>query len=180
MARLKDLYLKTVKKELSEEFGIKNELAIPKITKVVVNAGVGRATQDTKHLTDAEEAIIAITGQKPVRTIAKKSIASFKVREGNPVGVSVILRSDMMYEFVDRLVNVALPRIRDFRGVKRTAFDGKGNYSVGIKEHTVFPELIGKEVSPISVQVNIETSANNNEEGLALLKALGFPFKAEE
>jgi large subunit ribosomal protein L5 len=180
MSRLKDLYQNKIKQELVTEFGIKNENAIPKLKKVVVNAGVGRAVQDSKYLTEAEEALEAITGQKAVKTVSKKSIAGFKVREGNPVGVSVTLRGEMMYEFIDRLINATLPRIRDFRGIKGTAFDGHGNYSVGLKEHTVFPELINKEVPPISLQVNIETSAQNNQEAHYLLKALGFPFKAEE
>lgn len=179
MARLKELYETKLKKELEGSLGISNEMAVPKVEKVVINAGVGKATQDSKYLTEAEEALTAITGQKPVRTKAKKSIAGFKVREGNPVGVSVTLRGEMMYEFLDRLVNVALPRIRDFRGVKSTAFDPSGNYSIGIKEHTVFPELIGKEVDPISIQVNIKVSAKDKEESLALLRALGFPFVKE-
>lgn len=180
MSRLKDLYQEKIKPELKKELGIKNDMAVPKIVKVVVNAGVGRATQDSRYLTEAEEALAAITGQKPIQTKAKKSIAGFKVREGNPIGVSVTLRGEMMYEFIDRLVNVALPRIRDFRGIKRTAFDGHGNYSIGIKEHTVFPELIGKEVSPISIQVNIETSAKTDAEALKLLEVMGFPFKKED
>lgn len=180
MARVKKLYLEKIEKELAEELGISNKNAIPKIVKVVVNVGVGRAVQDSKYLKEAEEALEAITGQKPVQTVSKKSIAGFKIREKNPIGVSVTLRGNIMYEFIDRLVGVALPRVRDFRGIKRTAFDGKGNYSVGIKEHTVFPELINKEVSPISFQVNIETTAKTNTEGLALLKKIGFPFKAEE
>jgi len=178
--RLKDLYQRKIKEELKKEFSIKNEMAIPRLKKVVLNSGVGKSIQDSKYLTEAEEVLTAITGQKPIQTVAKKSIAGFKVREGNAIGVSVTLRGDMMYEFIDRLVNVALPRIRDFRGIGGRSFDGHGNYSVGIKEHTVFPEMIGKDVSPISLQVNVETSANNNEEARALLKALGFPFKAEE
>ncbi|MDD3678787.1 MAG: 50S ribosomal protein L5 [Patescibacteria group bacterium] len=180
MSRLKELYKSKIKNELAKEFDIKNVNAIPQIKKVVVNAGVGRATQDSKYLVEAEEALVSITGQKAVKNVAKKSIAGFKIREGNAIGVSVTLRNEMAYEFIDRLVNATLPRIRDFRGIKRTAFDGNGNYSIGIKEHTVFPEMIGKEVNPISLQVNIETSAKNNEEALALLRAMGFPFKAEE
>lgn len=180
MARLKTLYREKLEKELAEELGIKNKNAIPRITKVVINIGVGRAVQDAKYLKEAEEALEAITGQRPVKTVSKKSIAGFKIREKNPIGVSVTLRGDIMYEFIDRLISVTLPRVRDFRGIKRTAFDGMGNYSVGIKEHTVFPELINKEISPISLQVNIQTSAKNNNEGISLLKAFGFPFKAEE
>ena len=179
MSRLKDLYQNKIKPELAKEFEIKNALAIPKITKVVVNAGVGKATQDSKYLTEAVEAITAITGQKPVTTRARKSIAGFKLREGNAVGVSVTLRDERMYEFLDRFVNAALPRIRDFRGIKATAFDGHGNYSVGIKEHTVFPEMIGKDVAPVSLQVNVSTTAKNNEQAKALLKQMGFPFVTE-
>lgn len=177
MARLKDLYDKKIKAELGSELGIKNPMAIPKITKVVVNAGVGRATVDSKNLEFAEEAIATITGQKPVRTKAKKSIAGFKLREGMAVGTSVTLRGEKMYEFIDRLINAALPRVRDFRGISATAFDGRGNYSLGIKEHAVFPELIGKDVTPVSFQVNVATTAENDEQARALLKAFGFPFK---
>lgn len=179
MSRLKDLYTNKIKAELAKEFDIKNDMAIPGITKVVVNVGVGKATQDSKYITEAVEAITAITGQKPMITKAKKSIAGFKLREGNAVGVSVTLRGEKMYEFIDRLVNAALPRIRDFRGIKGTAFDGQGNYSVGIKEHTVFPELISKDVPGISLQVNVTTSAKNNEQAKSLLKHLGFPFASE-
>lgn len=177
MARLKDLYNNKVSQEIAEQFGIKNKMAIPKIVKVTVNAGVGRAVKDSAKMKEAEEALTVITGQKPMQTIAKKSIAGFKIRDGMPVGVSVTLRGEIMYEFLDRLINSAIPRVRDFRGLKATAFDGKGNYSLGIKEHTVFPELIGKESIAIPLQVNIETTASNNEEALALLTALGFPFK---
>jgi large subunit ribosomal protein L5 len=179
MSRLKELYLKKIKGELAKDFDIKNEMAIPRLTKVVVNAGVGKATQDSKYLSEAEAALAAITGQKPVLNKARKSIAGFKLREGNAVGVSVTLRGEMMYEFIDRLINSALPRIRDFRGIKTSAFDGQGNYSVGIKEHTVFPELISKDVTPISLEVNINTNAKNNEEARALLAQLGFPFVKE-
>jgi len=179
MSRLKDLYQNKIKAELAKEFDIKNDMAIPRVTKIVVNVGVGKATQDSKYLTEAEEAVKTITGQKPVLNKARKSIAGFKLREGNPVGVSVTLRGERMYEFIDRLVNSALPRIRDFRGIKSTAFDGRGNYSVGIKEHTVFPEMIGLDTAPISLQVNIGTTAKNNEQAKALLSHLGFPFVKE-
>jgi large subunit ribosomal protein L5 len=179
MSRLKDLYEKKIKTELAKEFDIKNEMAIPRVVKVVVNAGVGKATQDSKYLTEAEAAITAITGQKPVTTKARKSIAGFKLREGNAVGVSVTLRGERMYEFIDRLVNATFPRIRDFRGIKANAFDGHGNYSVRLKEHTVFPELIGSDIAPISLQVNINTSAKNNEQAKALLTHMGFPFVKE-
>lgn len=177
MARLKDLYNKDIQKQLGEKIGRTNALSIPKITKVVVNSGVGRAALDAKKIDEVEEALAAITGQTPVRTKARKSIAGFKLREGMPVGVMVTLRGDRMYEFLDKLVNVALPRVRDFRGISYDAFDGHGNYSMGIKEHTVFPELIGKDVPAISLQVNIETTAKNNDEARELLTAFGFPFR---
>jgi large subunit ribosomal protein L5 len=179
MARLKDLYLSKIKPELEKSLGIDNVMAVPKITKVVVNAGVGRAVQDSKKIEEAEEAVATITGQHPLRTKAKKSIAGFKLREGMPVGVTVTLRGEKMYEFIDRLVNAALPRVRDFRGINPDAFDGNGNYSLGIKEHTVFPELIGKDVTAIPLQVNIQTTAKSDDEGRELLKSFGFPFRTK-
>jgi large subunit ribosomal protein L5 len=180
MARLKDLYLKKIQKHMGEFTGRTNPLAIPKIKKVVVNVGIGRAVADAKLVDAVDEALVAITGQAPVKTKAKKSIAGFKLREGVVIGEMVTLRGDRMYEFIDRLVNVALPRVRDFRGINPDAFDGQGNYSLGIKEHTVFPELIGKDVPAISLQVNIETSAKNNDEARELLKEFGFPFRSKE
>lgn len=177
MAKIKDLYEKNIKPQLSNELGIKNPMAVPRISKVVLNAGVGRAVLDSKNIETAAEALAAISGQAPVKRAAKKSIAGFKLREGMAVGVSTTLRGEKMYEFIDRLINVALPRVRDFRGIKNEAFDGLGNYSLGIREHTVFPELIGKDVPAISLQVNIETTAKTEEEAKALLSALGFPFK---
>jgi large subunit ribosomal protein L5 len=176
MARLKELYDKTIRKELGAELSISNIMAVPQFKKVVVNAGVGRAVADAKIIDEVVDALSAITGQKPIKTIAKKSIAGFKLREGVPVGVAVTLRGERMYEFLDRLVNSALPRVRDFRGISKDAFDGHGNYSVGIKEHTVFPELIGKDVTPISFQVNIETTAKSDDEARELLKKFNFPF----
>jgi len=179
MAKIKDLYEKKIKKELASSLGIKNLMAVPRISKVVLNAGVGRAVADSKNIELSQEALMVITGQKPVQKTAKKSIAGFKLRAGMPIGVSVTLRGEKMYEFIDRLVNVALPRVRDFRGIESTAFDGRGNYSLGIREHIVFPELIGKDVAPVSLQVNIETTAKDNERAKDLLLALGFPFKHE-
>lgn len=179
MARLKDLYKEKVASEVAKELGIDNVMAIPKITKITVNAGVGRAVKDSSKIKEAEDAIATITGQKPMQTLSRKSIAGFKIRDNMPIGVSVTLRGEIMYEFLDKLINVAIPRIRDFRGLKRTAFDGRGNYSLGIKEHTVFPELIGQESQPISLQINIDTTAKNNEEALFLLSSFGFPFKKE-
>lgn len=180
MARLKDLYEKKIKPDLAESLGIKNPMALPKIVKITINAGVGRAVQDSKRLEEAEEALMAITGQRPVRTIAKKSIAGFKIREKMPIGTMVTLRGDRMYEFLDVLVNAALPRVRDFRGINGEAFDGHGNYSLGIKEHTVFPQLIGKDVAAIPFQVNIQTTAKNNEDAKVLLTAFGFPFRSNK
>lgn len=180
MARLKDLYLKKIRPHMAEFTSRKNIMAIPKIKKVVINVGAGRAIADSKNLEMVEEALTEITGQHPVKTIAKKSIAGFKLREGMAIGAMVTLRGDRMYEFIDRLVNAALPRVRDFRGINPDAFDGRGNYSLGIKEHTVFPELIGKDVPGISLQVNIETTAVNNDEARELLKEFGFPFKGRE
>lgn len=178
MARLKDIYNKEIRAKLASELSVKNANAIPKITKIVINAGVGRAVADVKRLEEAQSALEAITGQKSVRTKAKKSIASFKLRTGMPVGAVITLRGDRMYEFLDRLVNAALPRVRDFRGISKDAFDADGNYSLGIKEHTVFPELIGQDVAPISLQININTTAQNKEQAHALLSAFGFPFKS--
>lgn len=178
MARMKDLYQKTVAKELLTELGLKNVNEIPKITKVVINAGVGRATVDAKRLEAVVKGLTEIAGQAPVITKAKKSIAGFKLREGMNVGASVTLRGERMYEFLDRLVSVALPRVRDFRGIKKDAFDGHGNYSLGIREHGIFPEIPFEEASePFGLQVNISTSAKNDEQAKALLTHLGFPFK---
>jgi large subunit ribosomal protein L5 len=177
MARLKELYKSKVAPELKQEFSYKNVNQIPKISKVVVNAGVGRAVANSKFLEDAVSAITKITGQKPVVTKAKKSIAGFKIREGMNLGVMVTLRDERMYEFIDRLVNVALPRVRDFRGLN-AKLDGHGNYSLGLREHGVFPEISFEEATtPISLQVVVTTSAKTDEEAKSLLTHLGFPFK---
>lgn len=178
MARMKDFYQKTVTGELRKEFGYTNVHQIPKVTKVIVNAGVGRASVDAKKLDAVVAGLAQITGQAPVINKSKKSIAGFKLREGMNIGTSVTLRGDIMYEFLDRLVNVALPRVRDFRGLKKDAFDGHGNYSLGIREHGVFPEISFEEASePFGLQVNISTTASNDAEAKALLTHLGFPFK---
>jgi large subunit ribosomal protein L5 len=179
MARLKELYDKKIKSELATKLGIKNQMSIPKFSKVVINVGVGRAVADSKKLEEVEVAVTKITGQHPVRTKAKKSIAGFKIRDGMAIGCMVTLRGEKMYEFIDRLINASLPRVRDFRGINPDAFDGQGNYSLGIKEHTVFPELIGQDDVPISLQVNIETTAKNNDEARELLAAFGFPFRSK-
>lgn len=178
MARMKDLYKKTIAPELATELGLTNVNQIPRVVKVVVNAGVGRAALDSKKLDAVVGGMKKLTGQAPVITKAKKSIAGFKLREGMSVGATVTLRGDMMYEFLDRLVSVALPRVRDFRGIKKDAFDGHGNYSLGIREHGVFPEIPFEEATePFGLQINISTSSNNDENAKALLKHLGFPFK---
>ncbi|OIP24637.1 50S ribosomal protein L5 [bacterium CG2_30_37_16] len=180
MARLKDLYKKEIIKKMETDFGYTNVMEVPKITKIVVNIGVGQAITNSKLLDELEKVIAKITGQKPIRTIAKKSIAGFKLREGYPIGLSVIMRGERMYDFLDRLVNVALPRVRDFRGIKPKAFDGKGNYSLGINEHTVFPEVSHDDiVGTYGLQVNINTTATNDEEAKKLLEYFGFPFKKD-
>ena len=178
MARMKDFYKEKVAAELAKEFGYKNVNQIPKITKVVVNAGVGRASSDSKVIEPVLVGLSKITGQSPVVNKARKSIAGFKIREGMNIGASVTLRGERMYEFLDRLVNVTLPRVRDFRGIKGNAFDGNGNYSLGIKEYGVFPEISFEEaVNPFGLQVNVTTTAKTDAEGKALLTKLGFPFK---
>ncbi|MCD6109176.1 50S ribosomal protein L5 [bacterium] len=176
---LKERYQKEILPALQKELGIKNVNAVPKITKVVVNAGLGSAyTAGTKDFTEFTENFKAITGQAPVIRKAKKAISNFKLREGLPNGVMVTLRGARMYDFLNKLINIVFPRIRDFRGISRKAFDGHGNYSVGIKEHTVFPEINPDDLVKIhGLQVCINTTAKDNEEGMALLTAFGFPFK---
>jgi len=181
MSRLQEVYKKEIIPKMEENFGYKNPMQVPKIEKVVINIGVGQAIQNSKLLDDLEKILVKITGQKPVRTVAKKSIAGFKLREGYPIGLSVTLRGQMMYEFIDRLVNVTLPRVRDFRGIKPGAFDGKGNYSLGIKEHTVFTEVFHEDIAgTYGLQVNIITTADNDKEAKRLLEYFGFPFKKEK
>jgi len=178
MARLKDAYNKTFKVSLQKELGIKNVMAIPKITKIVVNMGVGEASQNAKLMDGAVSDMTAITGQKPVITKARKSVANFKLREGMGVGCRVTLRGEQMWEFLDRLVNVALPRIRDFKGVSPKAFDGHGNYTMGLKEQIIFPEIEYDKVDKIrGMDITICTTASTNEEGFALLKQFSMPFR---
>ncbi len=179
MERMRELYKKQAVTELMKTYHYENVNELPKISKVVVNAGVGRSIANSKFLDEAVEAIKKITGQTPVITKAKKSIAGFKVREGMSVGVSVTIRGIRMYEFLDRLVSIALPRVRDFRGIKPGAFDGHGNYSLGIKEHGFFPEISFEEAStPVSLQINIATTAKTDDEAKTLLTLLGFPFRS--
>jgi len=175
--RLKEQYTKEVRKKLQDEFRIKNPMAVPKIEKVVLNMGVGEAIQNAKVLDTAVEELATITGQKPVVTKAKKSIASFKLREGQSIGTMVTLRGDKMYEFLDRLINIALPRVRDFRGVPAKSFDGRGNYTLGIRDHLIFPEIdAGKVDKAKGMNITIVTTAKNDEQARFLLRELGMPF----
>src|SRR4051794_33966896 len=176
-ARLKELYAKEVRKKLQDEFKIENIMAVPKIEKVVLNMGVGEAIQNIKILDNAVEELATITGQKPVVTKAKKSIASFKLREGQSIGTRVTLRGEKMYEFLDRLINVALPRVRDFRGVPTRSFDGRGNYTLGIRDHVIFPEIdVAKVDKSKGMNITIVTTAKNDEQARFLLRELGMPF----
>lgn len=178
MSRLKDLYKNEVVAKLQQEFGYKNVMEVPRLTKITLNMGVGEALGDKKLLDHAVAEMEAIAGQKAVVTKARKSVASFKVREGWPIGCKVTLRSARMWEFLDRLIDVALPRVRDFRGINGKSFDGRGNYSMGVKEQIIFPEIEYDKVDKIrGMDVTITTTAKTNEEGRALLKALQFPFR---
>ena len=177
MARLKDFYLSDVRDALTKKFGYKNIMEIPKIEKIVINMGVGEAKENAKALESAVKDMEIITGQKAVITKAKKSIANFKIREGMPIGCKVTLRGEKMYEFLDRLVNLALPRVRDFRGVNANGFDGRGNYSLGIKEQLIFPEIEYDKVDKVrGMDVCIVTTARTDEEARELLKLFNMPF----
>lgn len=177
-ARLYTQYKEEITSKLTEEFGYENKMSIPKLQKIVINVGVGEAIQDKKVLDTVVENIAQITGQMPVKTKAKKSISNFKLREGMPIGCKVTLRGRIMFEFLDRLVNLALPRTRDFQGVPDKSFDGRGNYTMGIKEHTIFPEIDTDKVSKMhGMDVTFVTSAETDEEAYALLKHFGMPFK---
>jgi large subunit ribosomal protein L5 len=178
-ARLKEHYQKNVISALTKEFGYKNVMAVPKIEKIALNIGMGEATQNPKLMDGAVNEMTVIAGQRPVVTKARKSIAAFKLREGMSIGCTVTLRGDRMYEFFDRLVNVALPRVRDFRGVSSKSFDGRGNYTLGIKDQLIFPEIDYNKVEKIKgMNISITTTARTDAEGLALLKHLGMPFRA--
>lgn len=177
-ARLKQRYQKEVGPAIAKEFGITNPMAIPRLEKIVINMGMGEAIANAKILDTATDELKSIAGQKPVITKAKKSIASFKLRQGMPIGVMVTLRGDRMYEFMDRLVSVALPRVRDFRGVSPKAFDGRGNYTIGVREQLIFPEIDFNKVDKLrGMNISIVTTAKNDELARALLKALGMPFR---
>jgi len=176
-ARLKERYTKEVRKKIQDEFGIKNVMAVPRVEKIVLNMGMGEAIANAKILDAAVDELGQITGQKPVITRAKKSIAAFKLREGVPIGTMVTLRGEKMYEFLDRLINVALPRVRDFRGVATRAFDGRGNYTLGIRDHFIFPEIdIAKVEKSKGMNITIVTTAKNDEQARFLLRELGMPF----
>ena len=177
--RLKAAYKDSIRAALKEEFSYKNDLQIPKLEKIVLNMGIGEAVQDSKKIKSAHDDLMAIAGQKPVITKAKKSIAGFKVREEMPLGVKVTLRGDRMYEFLDRLVTIAMPRVRDFRGIPAKSFDGRGNYAMGLKEHIVFPEINYDQVDEVwGMDIVICTSANTDAEAKALLKAFNMPFSS--
>ena len=181
MTRLKERYLKEVAPALAKEFGYKNVMAIPKLEKIVVNMGLGEATQNVKLIDTGADEVGRITGQRSVTTRAKKSIAAFKVRQGMPVGTMVTLRGDRMYEFLDRLVNVALPRVRDFKGVSTKGFDGRGNYTLGLRDQLLFPEIDYMKVDKArGMNVSVVTTARTDEEARALLKLVGMPFRTTQ
>jgi len=179
MARLKELYVKDVVPALKEEFGYGNVMQVPRLDKIVINMGLGQAVANIKIIDNASAELTAVSGQKPVVTRARKSIATYKLRKGMPIGCMVTLRGERMYEFLDRLVNVGLPRVRDFRGVSPKAFDGRGNFSLGIKEQIIFPEINYDKVERIQgMNITINTTAKNDEEARSLLRRLGMPFRA--
>ncbi len=178
MARLKEKYNEEIAPLIAKEFDLKNKMAIPKLEKITINMGMGEAISNSKILDNAVDELKTITGQQPVITKAKKSIASFKLREGMRIGTMVTLRGERMYEFLDRLISVALPRVRDFRGISPKSFDGRGNYTLGIKEQLIFPEIdFNKVDNTRGMNISIVTTAGNDDEGRSLLKALGMPFR---
>jgi large subunit ribosomal protein L5 len=178
MARLRDKYKNEIAPALAKEFGIENPMAIPKVEKIVVNMGVGEAIANSKILDTAVDELKSVTGQRPVVTKAKKSIAAFKLRQGMSIGTMVTLRGERMYEFLDRLISVALPRVRDFRGISGKAFDGRGNYTLGIREQLIFPEIDFNKVDKTrGMNISIVTTAKSDEQARSLLKALGMPFR---
>lgn len=178
MSRLKDFYHSQIKNDLREKFNYKNVMEIPKLEKIVINIGVGEAVANSKALDAAVNDLTAIAGQKPIITRAKKSIANFKIRENMPIGCKVTLRGEKMYEFLDKLINIAIPRVRDFRGVRATSFDGRGNYSLGIKEQLIFPEIDYDKIDQVrGMDIIMVTSAKTDEEARELLRAFGMPFK---
>jgi large subunit ribosomal protein L5 len=181
MARLKDLYKSKVIQELTKEFSYKNSMAVPRMKKVVISMGVGKATQDKKFLESAKKDLMMITGQMPLVCKAKKSVSNFKVREGVETGLKVTVRGVRMYEFMDRLVSLAIPRVRDFRGLNDNSFDGRGNYSMGLAEQSVFPEInVGKMEFQQGMNITFVTTARTNEEAKKLLELFGMPFRRHE
>ncbi len=178
MARLQKIYREKIVPELKQNLGLKNTMQVPRILKITVNMGVGEAVADKKVIDAATADMAKITGQKPAVTKAKKSVATFKVRDGQAIGCKVTLRGARMYEFLDRLVNIAIPRIRDFRGISTRSFDGRGNYSLGVKEQIIFPEIQYDQIDQIrGMDITISTSAGNDKQGRALLEAFNFPFR---
>jgi len=177
--RLQELYKKEIMQHMKKKFGFKNDMEVPRIEKIVVNMGIGEATTNPKILDDAVNDLSIITGQKPILTKAKKSISTFKLREGKPIGCKVTLKRERMYEFLDRLINFAMPRIRDFRGVKPNSFDGRGNYNFGVSEQNIFPEIKYEKVKNIlGMDITIVTTAKTGEKSFELLKAFGMPFRS--
>ncbi|WP_370306786.1 50S ribosomal protein L5 [Sphingobium abikonense] len=178
--RMKQRYDDVIAKAMTEKFGYKNHMEVPKIEKITINMGVGEGSQDKKKVTTAAEEMALISGQKPVVTRAKKSIAQFKLREGMPIGCKVTLRRERMYEFLDRLITVAMPRIRDFRGVNAKSFDGRGNYAMGLKEQIIFPEISYDQIEKVrGMDIIVTTTAKTDDEARELLRLFGFPFPAE-
>ena len=181
MSRLLEQYNNQIKQDLKSKLGFKNMFEVPKINKIILNMGIGDGREDSKLIDKAQEDLTLIAGQKALKTKSRKAISGFKIREGMPLGVKVTLRNKIMYEFLDRLVNIAIPRIRDFRGLNIKSFDGKGNFSMGIKEHVIFPEINFDKVEKIrGMDVTICTSAKNNTEALELLKSFNMPFKENQ
>jgi large subunit ribosomal protein L5 len=180
-ARMQGIYEETIAKAMTEKFGYKNSMQVPRLDKIVINMGVGEATQDKKKVDIAAGEMQQIAGQKPVINKAKKSIAQFKLREGMPIGCKVTLRRERMYEFLDRLITIALPRVRDFRGLNPKSFDGRGNYALGLKEQLVFPEISYDQIDKVrGMDVIVTTTANTDDEARELLRLFGFPFPIEE
>lgn len=178
MSRLNDLYQEEIRKSLREKFGYKNEMQIPKLEKIVINIGVGEATENSKTIDAAASDLATITGQKPIICKARRSLAAWKIREGMPLGCKVTLRGERMYEFLDRLINIALPRVRDFRGISVTSFDGRGNYAFGVKEQLIFPEVDYEKIDRIrGMDIIIVTTAKTDEEAREMLTQFGMPFK---
>ena len=178
MSRLSDLYNKQIRNEMQEKFGYTNVMDIPKLEKIVINIGVGEATENTKTVDAAASDLEAITGQKPMICKAHKSLAAWKIREGMPLGCKVTLRGERMYEFLDRLINIALPRVRDFRGISSTSFDGRGNYAFGVKEQLIFPEIDFEKIDRVrGMDIIVVTTAETDEEARELLTKFGMPFK---